>query len=742
MMWHKTAMAHPNVRRWPLVGALLVIWLIAGLLVPMTRAAPLAQGDVFRIGYLGPLGTETANGAQLAIDQINSVGGVRAAGGAAVRLELVTLDEAPTVETMAAAIEELRGQGVGALLGPDSSPQITPDTIAALVSVNLPVLTPVTQNAMTDMDTANWLFRTRAPERVLSQAIASYLLGDLGIATVAVVQTEVEFTESLIDFETALAAEDRSLADKIQLPGGSALLDEVPRLLSVNPGAIVMWGGYEDATALLRALREAGWGGVFAYRKAEAAARAGVLPDDLADGVLGFDSWSYADALPASRIFLRDYVLAYGEVPGPLAVAAYDAIWYLRGAIAEVGTAPLALQGALIGGRARTLVQGVWNPTEFVNGDLTRIATVYRLGRHGGSTVVARFYDTQRLALDQAGPQVQPPPGQLEPTATPGIPGATPIPTATLEGVWVKVTANTLNVRSGPGFEFDRIGQVKAGELFRVLGAIADYSWLVIDYQGGIGWVKTEYTEVLGDINLVSVIASPPTPTPAAPTLPPNPDIVIDAVLLSPTQPIPGKPFTATVTVRNAGGGAAGQFAVAATWEPGGVYTATFVPGLAGGQTTQAQLTATVTGTGVFQVAVVADLNKEVAELNEDNNLFNVSYRVDYPLLANQVNLQLAAPTQWDLFGGTPDLNWDGNNLSMLNGSLIGVLSGVTYENVHYDMLTPAVINNPTGLDSTQVLPGAIFGMTISEARRAVIRIDNRSGSTIWISYRVYNETP
>ncbi len=425
MMWHKTAMAHLNVRRWPLVGALLAVWIVAGLIVPATRAAPTAQGDVFRIGYLGPLGTETANGAQLAIDQINSVGGVRAAGGAAVRLELVALDEAPTVETMAAAIEQLRGQGVGVLLGPDSSPQITPDTIAALVATNLPVLTPVTQNAMTDLDTTNFLFRTRAPERVLSQAIASYLLGDLGIANIAVVQTEVEFTESLMDFEAALAAEDRSLGEKIQVPGGSALLDEIPRLLSANPGAIVMWGGYEDAKALLSALREAGWSGIFAYRKAEAAVRAGVLPGNLADGVLGFDSWSYADALPASRIFLRDYVLAYGEVPGPLAVAAYDAIWYLRAAIAEVGTTPLALQGALIGGKARTLVQGVWNPSEFINGDLTRIATVYRLGRHGGSTVVARFYDTQRLALDQAGPQVQPPPGEV-PRPLPSNPASRP----------------------------------------------------------------------------------------------------------------------------------------------------------------------------------------------------------------------------------------------------------------------------------------------------------------------------
>lgn len=741
MMMQRIAMAHSRTRRWRVAGLVLTVLLVTGLIAPLAQAAPTPQGSVFRIGYLGPAGSPTANGAQLAIDQINSVGGVRAAGGATVQLELVTLEAAPTVEALPAALAELRGQGVGALLGPDTNAQITPDTIAALAETGLPIFSPATQNAMTDVDATNTLFRTRAPERVLSNAIAAYLTGDLGVSSVAAVQTEVEFTEALMDFEAALQATGRSLADSIALPGGSDLLDEVPRLLGVNPGAVVMWGAPEDAAALLDALRAAGWNGIFAHRKAEAAVQLGVLPVALADGVYGFDSWSYADALPASRIFLRDYVLAFGEVPGPLAVAAYDAMWALRAAMIEGGVTPAGLRAALLGGKARALVQGVLRPVDFGNGDLARIGVVYRIAPRGGSTVVARFDDMVRLELDQAG--VLPEPAIPEPTAVPEE--ATPAPTEVLEGVWAEVTANVLNVRSGPGFEFDQIGQIKAGERYRILGASADYSWLVIEYQGAFGWVRAEYARILGDINLVSVVQSPPTPTPAAsPTspLPAEPDIVIDSVALSPSQPIPNKPFTATVTVRNAGGGATGRFAVAATWEPGAVYTSAFVEGLPGGQSIPVQLSGTLIGTGVFQVAVVADLNNEVVELNEGNNLFNVSYRVDYPLLANQVNIQLGPNTQWDMFGGTPDFLWDGYNIAMLNGAQIGVLSGVTYENVHYDMLTPAVINNATGVGTDKVQPGAVFGMTIPEGRRAVIRVDNRSGETVWLSYHVYNDTP
>lgn len=738
MMMQRIAIAYSRTRRWRVSGLALTVLLVAGLIAPLTQAAPAAQGSVFRIGYLGPQDSPTANGAQLAIDQINSVGGVHAAGGTTVQLELVTLEAAPTVETLPAALEQLRGQGVGALLGPDTNAQITPDTIAALAATGLPVLTPATGDALTEVDTANVIFRTRAPERVLSSAIAAYLIGDLGVPSIVAVQTEVEFTEALMGFTAALEAAGRTLADTIALPGGTGLLDEVPRLLGANPGAVVMWGAPEDAAALLSALREAGWSGVFAHRKAEAAVQSGVLPAALGDGVLGFDSWSYADALPAARIFLRDYVLAFGEVPGPLAVAAYDATWALRAAMIEGGVTPAGLRAALIGGKARAMVQGVLRPADFGNGDLTRVGVVYRIAPRGGSTVVARFDDTQRLELDQAG--LLPEPATPEPTAVPVE--ATVAPTEVLEGVWIEVSANVLNVRNGPGFDFDQIGQIKAGERYRVMGASADYSWLVIEYQGSFGWVRTEYTQILGDINLVSVVQSPPTPTPAASPLPSEPDLVIDAVALSPSQPIPNRPFTATVTVRNAGGGATGRFAVAATWEPGAVYTSAFVEGLAGGQSVPVQLSGTLIGTGVFQVAVVADLNNEVAELNEGNNLFNVSYRVDYPLLANQVNIQLGPNTQWDMFGGTPDFFWDGYNIAMLNGAQIGMLSGVAYENVHYDMLTPAVINNATGVGTDKVQPGVVFGMTIPEGRRAVIRVDNRSGETVWLSYRVYNDTP
>ncbi len=720
-------------------GVFLVVLLVASLAIPLVSAAPAAQStSAIRIGYLGVAGSDTANGAQLAIDEINAIGGITAPDGTVYQLELVTLPSELTVDNFASAVNELTVQDVSVLFGPDDNALVTPDTIQAMVDTKLPALTGATGDALTDVDTTDYVFRTRAPEHVYSYAIGTYLTEDLGFRSIAVVQTEVEYTEALTSFETTLNNAGVTVSDRIQLPGGETLVDQVDRLINLSPQAIVMWGTYQDATTLLQALRDRGWVGVFVYRLADEAARAGVLPDKLAEDTLGVNSWTYGEQTDATRIFLREYVIHYGDVPGPLAVAAYDGVWFLRGVIKSKGVDPAAIRQGLLESGPQTVVQGVLHPLEFGNGDLSRNAVVYQLGKRGGPVALARFDDTSRLGAGGVGATATP-----EPQATP-LPQETALPTATLEGAWVRVTANVLNVRTGPGFEYDKAGQVEAGEQYRILGAIADYSWLLIDFQGGVGWVKTEFVEILGDIATVSIVQAPATPTPgftATPSLPPNPDITIDTVVLNPPQPVPGQAFAAAVTVRNAGGGAAGRFAVAATWEPGSVYTAAFVEGLAGGQTTQVQLSGTLTGTGVFQVAVVADLNKDVAELDENNNVYNITYRVDYPILKSGNGQQINTNAEFALDDPNNDFLWDGYNIAMKNGAQIGQLSGVTYENVHYDMLSPSLVTyDSVGFGVDKVKSGALFAFITSEGRRAVLRVDNlQAGGSLWVTFRTYN---
>jgi|GEM_PF-359510 len=729
------------------VALALSVVLTAAMLVPLVQAAPDTQDfeGVLRFGFVGVKSDPLAHGIQMAMDEINSTVGITAPDGSTYSLELVTLSLAPTADTIVASAEALVDAGVVVLFGPEQSTLFTEENRTALTALQVPILTGSTVDALTDQDADNWIFRIRAPERVYSAALATYLTTDLGFTSIALIQTNVESTEALVDFENTLTSAGVTPADKIQLPNGDTLDEQVERLININPEAVVMWGAPKDAGRLLAALRNSDWTGKFAYRHADQAAREELIPVEMAEGVLGADSWMYSYKGRLSRIFTRDYLVAFGEIPGPLSYTGYDMTWYLRAVMESQGVTPGAIQGGLIGGAPLTLVQGNIHPTDWGNGDVVRYAMVYALGPHGGPQVVALFEDGERLPLEDSGQEVAQAQTESPFTPTPGPPTETPFPTATFEGTWVRVTARTLNVRTGPGFNYDKVNEVSAGDTLRVVSAIADYSWLLIDINGAVGWIKTEYVELVsGDFVSIAVVMPPSSPTPASsptPSLAPNPDLVIDSVVLNPAQPIPNQPFTATVNVRNAGGGAAGRFAIAATWQPNNVYTAAFVEGLAGGTSTQVNLTGTLTATGLFSVAVVADLNKEIAELNEDNNSFTISYRVDAPLLASQSGVQINAGTSFDLQGGTTDFVWDGYNLGMQNGAKVGVLGG-TFENATSDQVTPGVANNATGLTTEQVNAGVVIAFITAENRPAVVRIDNRSGDQIWISYRVYNDTP
>ena len=57
----------------------------------------------------------------------------------------------------------------------------------------------------------------------------------------------------------------------------------------------------------------------------------------------------------------------------------------------------------LISGGSQDLVAGTLRPQEFGNGDLIRMAMVYRLSPGGGPTVIAQFNDGQRVQIEDAG---------------------------------------------------------------------------------------------------------------------------------------------------------------------------------------------------------------------------------------------------------------------------------------------------------------------------------------------------
>jgi len=118
-------------------------------------------------------------------------------------------------------------------------------------------------------------------------------------------------------------------------------------------------------------------------------------------------------------------------------------------------------------------------------------------------------------------------------TATPIPPTATPIPGP---GDADAASTDILNVRSGPGVQYEIISTLAEGEQVTLLGRNDDASWLYIQKSDGLeGWVSADYLIINSTIDVAAlpVKEAPPLPTPAptptpapVPTAGPGPVIV------------------------------------------------------------------------------------------------------------------------------------------------------------------------------------------------------------------------
>ncbi len=100
------------------------------------------------------------------------------------------------------------------------------------------------------------------------------------------------------------------------------------------------------------------------------------------------------------------------------------------------------------------------------------------------------------------------------------------ISTPIKEGIFATVSAEALNIRSGPGVSYEIIGQVYGGDQLVVIARGESGDWLKVLQDSQEGWVSVSYVQTTGKLDLLPVATAlpPPTPTPfPTPTLAPTP---------------------------------------------------------------------------------------------------------------------------------------------------------------------------------------------------------------------------
>lgn len=101
-------------------------------------------------------------------------------------------------------------------------------------------------------------------------------------------------------------------------------------------------------------------------------------------------------------------------------------------------------------------------------------------------------------------------------TATPIPPAETAEPPTPTPPPPIATTKIIVNVRAGPGAAFPVIGKLPRGAAHEIIGKSQDSKWWQINFEGKLGWIAADFTDVRGGTSGVPVIAvaKPPTATP------------------------------------------------------------------------------------------------------------------------------------------------------------------------------------------------------------------------------------
>lgn len=293
---------------------------------------------VFKIGGIGPTtggaatyGNAVKNGAQIAVDEINALGGVQ--------FELSFQDDENDVEKAMNAYNNLKDWGMQVLLGTvTTQPCLTvaPETAAD----NLFLLTPSASNP--DVIAEDNAFQVCFTDPNQGTGAADYMAENMSGAKVAVIyQNDIAYSQGIRDTFVA-EAEAKSLEVVYE---GTFTADtksdfSVQLTAAQSAGADLLFLPiyYQEASVILNQANQMGYTPTFfGVDGMDGILTLSGFDTSLAEGVMLLTPFS-ADAEDVrTQTFVKTYEEQFGEIPNQFAADAYDAVYILKAALEAAG---------------------------------------------------------------------------------------------------------------------------------------------------------------------------------------------------------------------------------------------------------------------------------------------------------------------------------------------------------------------------------------------------------------------
>jgi branched-chain amino acid transport system substrate-binding protein len=332
--------------------------LAASVVPPVFAAEPIVFGLVDEVtGPQAEAGVLTAQGAKLAIEEINAAGGIMGR-----QVELRIEDNQSANPTTVLAYTKLIEAGVVAVIGPlrstqvqAASPTIAKSKVPAVIGGSDPSLTRVNNP---------WIFRVRPNDLYSSKVMAEYGVKELKKRKWAIVHST----------DTFGSGGKNALVDALKAQGIEPVLiqgytnnsqDFTPTVLQIKSSGADIIGSYmtnaPDVGIFARQLRQLGvqidWIGSTSVVTETAMKLAG----EALWGVHSIADFA-TEANDEARGFTKRYKAKYGLEPDLFSAWSYGGVYLLKNAIEKAkSTDPEAVRNAMLSIRGLKGVEGTYN---------------------------------------------------------------------------------------------------------------------------------------------------------------------------------------------------------------------------------------------------------------------------------------------------------------------------------------------------------------------------------------------
>ena len=310
-----------------------------------STAAPAANKDPIKIGYLGPLtggvaqyGIAVQNGVKLYVDQLNAAGGINGR-----KIDLISYDEEGDATKAITGYNSLLDSGVVAIVGdvttgpctavvaeafPDNTPMITASATA----------TSITYNADTNTVYTN-MFRSCFIDPFQGETMARFAVEVLKAKTAAILYDNGDtYSTGVYEYFVTKAKELglELVAEESYASGAVDFSGQLTNIAAKNPDVLFLPIYYNDVALVASQAADAGLKATMLGVDGWSSVLDVVTDAALVEGAYYCSGYSPADTGALVQKFLSDYAAAYnGATPNMFDAQGYDAAWILCDAIAK-----------------------------------------------------------------------------------------------------------------------------------------------------------------------------------------------------------------------------------------------------------------------------------------------------------------------------------------------------------------------------------------------------------------------